>query len=44
MGYTPILRAEFYGHVDAFGLLYDAGANLSIIKVKVIYIYNYIST
>ena len=35
MGYTPILRAEFYGHVDAFGLLYDAGANLSIIKVKV---------
>ena len=35
MGYTPILRAEYYGHVDVFGLLYDAGANFSIIKVKV---------
>ena len=34
MGYTPILRAEYYGHVDVFGLLYDAGANFSIIKVK----------
>ena len=34
MGYTPILRAEYYCHVDAFLLLYEAGANLSLIKVK----------
>ena len=33
MGYTPILRAECFDHVDAFGLLYDAGADFSIIKV-----------
>ena len=33
MGYTPILRAEYFGHVDAFMLLYETGPNFSIIKV-----------
>ena len=33
MGYTPMLRAEYFGHVDAFSLLYKAGANISMTKV-----------
>ena len=33
MGYTPILRAEYFGNVDAFMLLYEAGPNFSIVKV-----------